>query len=129
MAQDLLWIDGVVVHGDRRGKELGFPTANLVLDKETMRPADGIWAVWVKLADSPPVLKGVMHVGPRPTIAGAAPSVEIHILDMTDTDLYDKPLSFATVKWLRGVEKFSGLQALTDAIAADCDAARTALAE
>lgn len=114
------WIAGVVVPGDGRGRKLGFPTANLRLLKESQRPADGIYACKVKIQGGEKhVFQGVMHVGPRPTIEGASPSVEIHLLGVSHMDLYGKKLWFSPVKFLRNVKKFNSLDELTQAIRQD----------
>lgn len=114
------WIVGTVVHGDGRGHELGFPTANLRLEDERQRPEDGIWAAWAKVADSSQTLKAVMHIGPRPTIPNADATVEVHLLEIEHIDLYGQKVSFSPVRKLRGVEKFKSMDDLADAIAGDC---------
>ena len=114
-------LDGVVVHGDKRGRELGYPTANLETRNELL-PAHGIYATVA-------IVGGVQHaavtsVGIRPTIQDhLLPTVETYLLDVS-LDLYDQPMRLAFVQWLRPEEKFDSLDALTAQMALDCDAGR-----
>lgn len=111
------WIEGRVVRGLGKGRELGFPTANLALATPSETPREGIWACWVKLEHTSTVLhKGVLHVGPRPTIAGASDSVEVYIIGEAALDLYDKKLWFSPTIFLRDIKKFDSLEELTAAI-------------
>ena len=117
-------IDGVVVHGDGRGRELGYPTANLDV-ASALLPAFGIY-VTVATID------GVTHpsvtsVGVRPTIGDGRVVVEAHLLDGS-TDLYGARLRLGFVSRLREERKFDGLDALKVQIAADCEDARGILA-
>ncbi|MBI3255948.1 MAG: riboflavin kinase [Candidatus Andersenbacteria bacterium] len=114
------WIEGTVVRGLGKGRELGFPTANLVLARPSEKPREGIWACWVKLeASSSTLYRAVLHVGPRPTIEGASDSVEVHIIGETAIDLYDKKLWFSPTTFLRDIKKFNSLEELTTAIQGD----------
>ncbi|MBI3420537.1 MAG: riboflavin kinase [Candidatus Sungbacteria bacterium] len=123
------WISGAVVRGDGRGRQLGFPTANLVLDKPSKKPREGIWACWVRVKGEKHMYQGVMHVGPRPTIPGALESIEIHIIGETTLDLYGKKLLFSPVKHLREVQKFNSLEELTLAVQQDIHDAAAFLQE
>ncbi len=123
------WIVGKVIRGDGRGRELGFPTANLLLDKPSETPRDGIWACWVKIETAPKLYRGVLHVGPRPTIEGAGPSVEVHIIGETTFDLYEKKISFSPVTYLREVKKFNSLNELVIAVHEDVQEAVVLLKE
>lgn len=114
------WVAGLVVPGDGRGRALGFPTANLRLDQTDQKPADGIYAAWAMIEGDRRLYKAVMHVGPRPTIAGAPDTVEVHLLESDYLDLYGKRLLFSPVKKLRNVAKFESLDDLSAAIADDC---------
>jgi riboflavin kinase / FMN adenylyltransferase len=114
------YIDGTVVHGDGRGRQLGCPTANLESSNELI-PALGIYATVA-------ILHGRQHravtsVGIRPTIGGGPLTIETHLLD-GEYELYGQPLRLAFVQWLRDEQKFDSLDALRVQIAADCDAAR-----
>lgn len=116
---------GRVVRGDGRGRQLGFPTANLTLpDPAKLLPLEGIYAVH---ADIDGIRRdGVLHLGPRPTYPGAGPSIELHLLDFA-TDLYGADVGLSFCERLRGIERYDDGAALADAIAADCAAARRVL--
>lgn len=127
------FIDGTVVHGDGRGRTLGFPTANLETANELL-PAFGIYATLALYA-------GVQHrsvtsVGVRPTIGDGGPvTVETHLLDVgppgsagsAAVDLYGQSIRLSFVTWLRTEVKFDGLEPLRAQIADDCVKAREAL--
>ncbi|MDH5490979.1 MAG: bifunctional riboflavin kinase/FAD synthetase [Myxococcales bacterium] len=117
-------IEGEIVEGDRRGRELGFPTANLRAPR-TLLPADGVYAVLARLVDSSEPLRGVANLGQRPTFE-AGRSLEVHLLDF-DASIYGRVLRVAFVKRLRGERRFDGLEALRAQIAIDREAARGAL--
>lgn len=110
------FIDGTVVHGDGRGRELGFPTANLRTENELL-PAYGIYATTATFGDV--AHRAVTSVGIRPTIGDNRLTVETHVLDGT-YDLYDRRLRLAFVKWLREERLYEGLGPLKDQIARDC---------
>ncbi|HEY7475863.1 MAG TPA: riboflavin kinase, partial [Vicinamibacterales bacterium] len=113
-------IEGEVVHGDGRGRELGFPTANLVSANELL-PAYGIYA-------SVAILNGLFHpsvtsVGVRPTIGDGRLTIETHLLDGPQ-DLYGARMRLAFVRWLREEVAFDGLDPLREQIARDAAQAR-----
>ena len=116
---------GRVVMGDRRGRTLGFPTANLHVRAGLLLPPDGVYAVGVELDDRP--LAGVMNIGVRPTFAGRRRTIEVHVLDFTG-DLYRHWLVVKVIERLRGEAAFSGPEALRAAIVADVASARGVLA-
>jgi riboflavin kinase/FMN adenylyltransferase len=119
------FIDGEVVHGDARGRELGFPTANLRTENELL-PALGIYATMAGVGDV--WHPAVTSVGVRPTIADdGRVTVETHLLDGT-FDLYGRRLRVAFVKRLRDELRFPDLAALTVQMARDCDEARALFA-
>jgi riboflavin kinase/FMN adenylyltransferase len=124
-------IDGRVATGDRRGRTIGFPTANLGLD-DYLHPAFGVYAVRVS-GDGPddPLaghsLAGVANIGLRPTVGGLVPRLEAHLFDI-DVDLYGRHLRVALVDFIRPEQKFAGLEELKAQIAADAARARTILA-
>jgi riboflavin kinase/FMN adenylyltransferase len=124
-------IDGRVVEGDKRGRTIGFPTANLGLG-EYLRPAFGVYAVRV-CGDGPDdplagrLVDGVANIGLRPTVGGLVPRLEVHLFD-TDVDLYGRHLRVALVEFIRPERKFSGLDALKAQIAEDAERARAILA-
>jgi len=121
-------LTGEVVHGDARGRTLGFPTANMEFSGEGL-PAFGVYAVRVRDNDGPlPLLhNGVANFGIRPMFRTAEPLLETHLFDFQG-DLYGQVLSVELVAWLRPEVKFSGLEALVAQIAADAARARHILA-
>ncbi|MCB9988395.1 MAG: bifunctional riboflavin kinase/FAD synthetase [Rhodospirillales bacterium] len=116
---------GTVVHGDKRGRELGYPTANVPL-KDTLHPAYGVYATWVQVEGETVWHKAATNIGIRPMFKIPTGQIEAHILDF-DGDLYGKILRVFPVKRLRGEAKFDSLDALIAQIDADCDEARTLL--
>ena len=124
-------IDGRVATGDRRGRTIGFPTANLGLD-DYLHPAFGVYAVRVS-GDGPDdplagrTIGGVANIGLRPTVGGLVPRLEAHLFDI-DVDLYGRHLRVALVDFIRPEQKFAGLDALKAQIAADAAKARAILA-
>src|SRR5215469_5223522 len=117
--------------GDRRGRTIGFPTANLGLG-EYLRPAFGVYAVRVSGdgTDDPlagRTVDGVANIGLRPTVGSPEPRLEAHLFD-TDADLYGRHLRVSLVEFIRPEKKFSGLDALKAQIAEDAARARTILA-
>lgn len=121
------WLAGTVIRGDGRGRGLGFPTANIQLDKEKDRPADGIYAVWAEINNQ--THPAVAHVGPRPTFPGATPTIEIHLLDFPDRNLYGQHLAFRLIQKIRDVARFEHTKELVQTILQDCTAARRVLQE
>ncbi len=118
-------ICGVVSHGDKRGRLLGFPTANIALNGH-LEPARGVYAVRVRLADGR-MVDGVANIGRRPTVEGTELRVEPHLFDFSG-DLYGQEIAVGLIAYLRAEQRFASLDALRAQIAADCDAARAALA-
>jgi riboflavin kinase/FMN adenylyltransferase len=110
------FIDGEVIHGDGRGRELGFPTANLRTDNELL-PAYGIYATTATVGETSH--RAVTSVGIRPAIGDNQLTVETHILDGT-YDLYGRRLRLSFVKWLREERYYEGLGPLREQIARDC---------
>lgn len=121
-------IEGRVEHGDKRGRTIGFPTANLVLG-EYQRPASGVYAVraGIDMGGATQWHNGVANFGRRPTFDKTDEVLEVHLLD-AEADLYGKHLRVALVEYLRPEMKFSGLAALQAQIQADAEQARTLLA-
>ncbi len=118
-------ISGRVAAGDRRGRTIGFPTANLGLGGY-IRPAFGVYAVRARLAGGRTV-DGVANLGLRPTFDGTAPRLEVHLFDF-ERDIYGMRLDVALLDMIRPEKKFDGLDALKAQIARDCDTARDILA-
>lgn len=120
-------IEGRVRTGDRRGRTIGFPTANLGLGT-ILRPAAGVYAVRVALPGTGEWRPGVANLGRRPTFGGAEDlSLETHLFDFSG-DLYGKMLRVALVEYLRPEKKFDGIESLKAQIAQDGDRARRLLA-
>jgi riboflavin kinase/FMN adenylyltransferase len=118
-------IHGTVFHGDKLGRELGWPTANILLGRH-VEPARGVYAARVRLA-SGAILPGVANIGRRPTLGGdPVTRLEVHLFDWSG-DLYGQEIAVALPHFLRPDAAFADLAALTAAIAADAAAARRLL--
>jgi riboflavin kinase/FMN adenylyltransferase len=113
---------GTVVTGDGRGRELGFPTANLRLFEERAIPADGIYAVQARVGDEATLRPAAMSIGMRPTFDGQLRTLEVHLLDWSG-DLVGRALEVEFVDWLRPELRFESAQALIEAM--DRDVAET----
>jgi riboflavin kinase/FMN adenylyltransferase len=121
-----LWtVDAIVEHGEKRGRELGYPTANMQLG-EIVHPAQGVYAVWAREEDEAGWRPGVASFGRTPTTGLRDPLLEVVIFDWSG-DLYGKRLHTAFVKFLRPQEVFSGLDELVSAMKRDEAAARAVL--
>jgi riboflavin kinase/FMN adenylyltransferase len=124
---------GVVVEGDKRGRELGYPTANVPVRAGAAVPADGVYAGRLTVLDGPDAgtsYPAAISVGTNPTFAGERESrVESYVLDRTDLDLYGRKVQVAFLERLRGMVRFDSVEALLDAMADDVDRARTLLAD
>jgi riboflavin kinase/FMN adenylyltransferase len=106
------FFSGIVVHGNKLGRKLGYPTANLkVTDEEKIVPGNGIYAVYAHPEGSPERLKGMMSIGFRPTVDGKKRVIEVNIFDF-DNEIYDQTLKVFVKKYLREEIKFDGLEAL-----------------
>lgn len=119
-------VSGIVVHGFKRGRELGFPTANLGEEIDGLIPGDGVYAGWLIRADGQR-LPAAISVGTNPTFENVSRSVEAYVLDRDDLDLYDEHVTFEFTKRLRGNTKFDGVEALIKQMTADVDQARVEL--
>jgi riboflavin kinase / FMN adenylyltransferase len=118
-------IAGEVVHGDKRGRTIGVPTANVPMG-DYMRPAYGVYATRTRLPDGR-VIDGVANLGVRPMYELETPLLEVWLFDF-DEDLYGQTIETQLIDYLRGEMKFDGLEALKMQIEADAAAARSALA-
>jgi riboflavin kinase/FMN adenylyltransferase len=119
-------IEGLVEHGDKRGRELGFATANLTLGKY-LRPRFGVYGIRGHLADGR-ILDGAANVGIRPQFEPPKELLEAHFFDF-DGDLYGQCLEVELIAWIRPEAKFASLDALSRQIELDCSEARRLLAE
>ncbi|WP_460799489.1 bifunctional riboflavin kinase/FAD synthetase [Microbacterium sp. GXF0217] len=123
-------VRGEVVHGLKRGRELGFPTANLSDVVDALVPADGIYAGWLIDHDTGIRHPAAVSVGTNPTFDDVARrQVEAHVLDETGLDLYGHHVTVQFTHRLRGMVAFEGIEKLKVQIGADVDAARELLAD
>jgi riboflavin kinase/FMN adenylyltransferase len=118
-------IRGPVVHGDERGRTIGFPTANIGVTPDRALPAFGVYATWAHVADRR--YASVTNIGLRPTFDGSHISVETYVLDFLG-DLYDQTMRIELVQRLRPEQKFSGVDQIKAQIERDVAAARELLA-
>ena len=125
-------VTGTVVHGDHRGRELGYPTANLSQDSVGLVPADGVYAGWlVRIArpegDPDHRLPAAVSVGTNPTFDGHERRVEAYVLDRDDLDLYGEPVAVELVRRLRPTLRFDGIEPLVVQMRADVEECRSVL--
>jgi riboflavin kinase/FMN adenylyltransferase len=123
-----LWeVEGRVIKGDQRGRQIGFPTANIALD-DYLEPALGVYAVWVGVEEGGVTSwhAGCANIGRRPTFDKEEVNCETYIFDFTD-DIYDKLLRVALVEYIRPEKKFDGIAQLREQIALDSHDARALL--
>lgn len=117
-------VEGVVQHGDKRGRQIGYPTANLALGSY-LRPAYGIYAVRARLADGR-ILDGAANLGIRPSFDPPVELLEPYFFDF-DGDLYGRTIEVALIDYLRPEARFASLAALTEQMDGDCARARMLL--
>ncbi len=124
-------ITGAVVHGDHRGRELGYPTANLSPDAEGLVPADGVYAGWMLRphASDPAdrLLPAAVSIGSNPTFDGTRRRVEAYVLDRTDLDLYGERVGIELVQLLRPTVRFDTVEALVEQMRRDVQQCREVL--
>lgn len=132
-------VRGTVVHGDARGRELGYPTANLGGDLTGMVPADGVYAGWLRRVrhadgtvvtsqDPDRVLPAAVSIGTNPTFDGQERRVEAYVLDRDDLDLYDEQVVVELVERLRPTLRFDSVDALLERMGEDVERVREVLA-
>lgn len=119
-------VTGVVQHGDKRGRALGFPTVNLEVPPQRLLPRDGIYAVWAEVGSER--VMGAASLGVRPTFGGGARRLEAFLLDWKG-DLYGDRVRVEFVKRLRDELRFASAQELAQQITKDVDETRKALSE
>lgn len=113
------FFSGEVVHGDKLGRKLGYPTANLkIQNEEKIIPGNGIYAVYAKSEESAQTLKGMMSIGFRPTVDGKKRVVEVNLFDF-DKEIYGQILKVYVKKFLREEVKYDSLDALVKQIDQD----------
>lgn len=124
-------LTGTVVHGDHRGRELGFPTANLGTPILGMVPADGVYAGYLVLrphdADGGEALPAAVSIGTNPTFDGTEQRVEAYVLDRDDLDLYGRTVAVDFVRMLRPTLRFSSVADLVERMDRDVSECRTVL--
>ncbi|HJT72576.1 MAG TPA: bifunctional riboflavin kinase/FAD synthetase [Chitinophaga sp.] len=131
LANELLgyryFIEGKVIHGDKMGRKLGYPTANIELtDPRKLIPAEGIYAIRVQVDRQGKPLNGVMSIGTRPTFNGSDLRVEAHIFDFSG-DIYDRLLRVEMISYIRANQKFDNIEALISQMDKDSLIARNVL--
>jgi riboflavin kinase/FMN adenylyltransferase len=117
-------VDGVVVHGHKRGRDLGYPTANVASPPHTAIPADGVYAGWFRIGDRR--LMGAVSVGTNPTFSGRVRTVEVYVLDV-DENFYGHEVGVEFVERLRGQEHYDGIEALVAQMGRDVATCREIL--
>lgn len=124
-------VRGVVVQGDQRGRELGYPTANVPVPPAAASPADGVYAGWLTCLDGPAAGErhpAAISVGTNPTFDGHRERrVESYVLDRTDLELYGVEVEVAFVERVRGMVRFDGVEQLLEAMAGDVERTREVL--
>ena len=114
---DPFTLEGVVVHGDKRGRELSYPTANIKLqNKYKIIPKQGVYLIQSEHDNQ--VVYGMMNIGTKPTFDTTSPSIEVHFFDW-NSDLYDQTLQVKLLKWIREEQKFDSVEELQAQIHAD----------
>jgi len=115
-------LSGIVVHGNKRGRTINFPTANLELtESHKLIPPFGVYAGYVKIEHDKyhsQKFKAMINIGVRPTVDGTNLSIEAHILNFND-DLYDRKIQLELCQFLRNEQKFDGLEALKNQLETD----------
>jgi riboflavin kinase / FMN adenylyltransferase len=123
-------LEGIVVRGDGRGRELGYPTANLSTPRHAAVPADGVYACWfvhgADSSDGPRKLRAAVSVGTNPTFSGRERRVEAFVLDL-DEDLYGQRVALDFVTRLRDMERYDTVEALVEQVGLDVSRTRELL--
>ena len=110
-------LEGMIVHGDKRGRELSYPTANMDLQNpHKIVPKQGVYLVKSNLSNR--VVYGMMNIGTKPTFDASMPSIEVHFFDWNG-DLYGQAVQVELLKWVREERKFSSVEELQTQIQAD----------
>ena len=120
-------ISGKVVHGEKRGRDIGFPTANIsIKEGYKLIPSDGVYAV--KVCDKYKKQDGMLNIGTRPTVGGENRTIEVHIFDFNE-DIYDSEICIEFVSQIRKEQKFSSIEELKAQLQADEKAVRAVLSK
>jgi riboflavin kinase/FMN adenylyltransferase len=118
-------VTGEIIHGEKRGRSIGIPTANVSVWSEKVIPANGVYAGWATVGGER--FMAMTNIGVRPTFDGQGVTVEAHLLDF-DRDIYGQTMTVTFEKRLRAEKRFNGIQELIAQIHADIEAGRAALA-
>lgn len=117
-------LTGQVIEGDKRGRTIGFPTANIAVPPERQLPGSGVYAGTAMVGEE--VYQAAINVGTRPTFDGRGIMIEVHLLDYSG-DLYGRSMAVSFKAWLRDELRFDGVEALTAQIRQDVERAREVL--
>ena len=121
-------LEGVVMHGNKRGRTIGYPTANLGVAQGLLIPADGVYAGWLIRVSSDLPMPAAISIGTNPTFDDVLERrVEAYVLDHTDLDLYDEYVAIDFQARIRGMLKFDGIDELIAAMARDVEQVRALL--
>jgi riboflavin kinase / FMN adenylyltransferase len=121
-------LTGTVMHGDKRGRTIGFPTANLdISDKEKLIPANGVYAVKVLLEKNETTRIGMMNIGFRPTVDGSKKMIEVNIFDFSE-EIYGHRIRVILYQYIRQEKKFESLPALQTQLGKDREQVLTLMA-
>ena len=115
-------VEGTVVEGDRRGRDLGYPTANLASTEHAAIPTDGVYAGWLVVSGEP--LPAAISIGTNPTFDGTERRVEAYALDRDDLDLYGRHVAIDFAERMRETIRFDSVEALLEQMSADVARAR-----
>jgi riboflavin kinase/FMN adenylyltransferase len=119
------WLDGTVIRGEGRGRTIGIPTANIEVDHRLQVPANGVYAAWAEIdVEATERWPSVVNIGTRPTFGGEHVTIEAHLLDRQDHDLYGRHLALGFTRRLRDERRFPDADALVEQINADIAACR-----
>lgn len=120
-------ITGSVIHGDKRGREIGFPTANVAPLESYVMPKQGVYAVFIRWKDQ--TYPGVLNLGTKPTFQADIPSptLEVHVFDF-NKDLYDEEITILFVSFIREEQRFASIELLKSQIKQDVKEAKKKLA-
>lgn len=120
-------LEGAVIHGDHRGRELGFPTANLSLVPGQQVPTEGVYAGWALLPPGEQRFRAAISIGENPHFGDVSEvRVEAHLLDYDGPEIYGTPIRLEFVERLRGQETYESVDALIEQIRSDVDDVRSA---
>jgi riboflavin kinase/FMN adenylyltransferase len=123
------FFEGIVVEGNKLGRTIGYPTANLaVAEEEKLIPGNGVYAVKVTIGSDEVAYSGMMNIGVRPTVNGTKRTIEVNIIDF-DKDIYGQTMTVNLFAYLRGEVRFEGLDKLKEQLAKDKLSARKLLIE